>query len=76
MILEIENGPIMMLVDFRVLSGSKDYVDDGQWYPGNDPEINIDHVFVGHSNGRMDILNALSMSEVNALEKICWREIE
>lgn len=60
MILEIENKNLIMLeVHFSSLKDR-----DGE-------EIKLNHVYVGHSNGRMDILNALSSAEKEAIAEEC-----
>lgn len=59
MFLEVENGPIMLGVDFSALKDNEG------------TEIVLKHVWVGHSNGRLDILNALSNHEREEIIKEC-----
>lgn len=66
----LEELPLALTIDYVYHPGSSNHVTRGlELEKGDDAEIEIKHVWVGHSNGRIDIYNALSVAEVNAIIK-------
>lgn len=73
MFLELEQGHLTLSIDYHYYNGTSDVFDTtfGNWLPGDPPKITLNHVWIGHSNGRIDILNSLSTAERMALEGEC-----
>lgn len=73
MFLEIETDFISMQVEFDYVKGSAAIFDTRllQWQPGDPPDIKLKHVWIGHSNGRIDILNNISGAEKTSIEDYC-----
>lgn len=73
MFLEVETDFLVMNVEFDLYKGSEEYFSKshGNWLPGDPPHIKLKHVWIGHSNGRIDILNNISSSEKSSIEDYC-----
>lgn len=76
--IEIETDYVQLRVSYNYDPGSKDYFDKsfGQMYPGDPPSVELVHVWVGHSNGQVDILNSLSGTERSNIEEYCIENTE
>lgn len=78
MFLELETPFINLFVEFFYAPGSKDTFDEahGNWLPGDPPDVKLIHVWIGSSNGRIDILKNISSSERSAIEDYCIENAE
>lgn len=74
----LEGDFLDLYVDYEGKLGTKDYFDkrENQWFPGDPPEITLKAVYVGHSNGRINILSSLSGVEVSKIKDHCLEIME
>lgn len=69
--IEVDAGPITLFVEFTHHPGDTYPVTVNTITPPEGPSVELKHVWVGHSNGRIDILNSLSSAERINIEDIC-----
>lgn len=76
MTLLIETEYVQLNVVFDYYPGQDYNVSGVTIQPPDSPEITIKHVYVGHSNGQMDVYNSLSRNELDNIEKYCLEYME
>lgn len=78
MFYEVEDSPIAMQIEFDYKPGTDEVFDKGHgnYLPGDDPELKLLHVWIGASNGKIDILSNLSSADRARLENLCQEYAE
>jgi len=71
-------SPISMLIEFAYTPQKPDFFDKGHgnYLPGDPPDIKLEHVWIGASNGRIDILKNLPSDDRARLEDLCQEYAE
>lgn len=73
MYFEVESGHLVLFVEFDYKPQESDIFDKGHgnYLPGNPASVEITHIWLGHSNGRIDILKNISGAEKASIEEEC-----